>query len=121
MKRVTSRTNLSEKECHVLAMECAEKNVPYLNHSEPLHMANSDEVLYKYADGKLYTADDLKNAYYEICLKDVRAGFRDRIAGYYDKWYRYNRMDEGAAYDKGVRFAVDNYDVDEMHIIECNQ
>lgn len=39
---------------------------------------------------------------------DVKAGYRDRINGYYDKWYRYNRADEGASYDIGCKNAVDS-------------
>jgi len=38
--------------------------------------------------------------------KDELAGYRDRIAGCYDKWYRYNREDDGAEYDKGCVRAV---------------
>ena len=37
---------------------------------------------------------------------DEKKGYQDRKAGYYDKWYRYNRQDNGAAYDKGCLKAV---------------
>ena len=37
---------------------------------------------------------------------DEARGYRDRKAGYYDKWFRYNRADEGAAYDAGCVRAV---------------
>ena len=43
----------------------------------------------------------------EIERKDEECGYCDRMNHYYDKWYRYNRADEGAAYDRGVRRAVD--------------
>lgn len=33
--------------------------------------------------------------------KDMEAGARDAKAGFYDKWYRHNRVDDGAAYDAG--------------------
>lgn len=33
--------------------------------------------------------------------KDYKAGIADCQAGQYDKWYRYNREDDGAAYDAG--------------------
>lgn len=33
--------------------------------------------------------------------KDVQAGINDAKAGIYDKWYRYHRSDDGAAYDAG--------------------
>ena len=39
---------------------------------------------------------------------DEKKGYTDRLAGYYDKWYRYNRQDEGAAYDKGCVKAVNS-------------
>jgi len=34
-------------------------------------------------------------------VTDEQRGYSDRRAGFYDKWYRYNRADDGAAYDKG--------------------
>ena len=40
--------------------------------------------------------------------RDERHGAKDAKAGYYDKWYRYNRNDEGEAYDKGFN-AAENY------------
>ena len=33
--------------------------------------------------------------------EDYKAGRRDCKAGVYDKWYRYNRKQDGRAYDKG--------------------
>lgn len=41
-------------------------------------------------------------------MTDEERGYRDRLAGYYDKWFRYNRTDGGAAYDKGCVRAVDS-------------
>jgi len=32
-------------------------------------------------------------------VNDFKAGQKAKKAGYYDKWYRYNRKDDGAAYD----------------------
>lgn len=40
-------------------------------------------------------------------ITDEDRGFRDRLAGYYDKWFRYNRADDGAAYDRGCVKAVE--------------
>lgn len=37
---------------------------------------------------------------------DFEYGFRDRMAGFYDKWYRYNRKDNGAEYDLGMQAAL---------------
>jgi hypothetical protein len=39
---------------------------------------------------------------------DEARGRSDRLAGFYDKWYRYNRADEGAAYDSGCVSAVNS-------------
>ncbi len=39
---------------------------------------------------------------------DEQKGYKERMAGYYDKWYRYNRKDDGAEYDRGVKRAVDS-------------
>ena len=44
----------------------------------------------------------------ETNVKDFLAGKKERMAGYYDKWYRYNRKDDGAAYDAGVKAAIDS-------------
>ena len=41
-------------------------------------------------------------------ITDETRGYNDRKAGYYDKWFRYNRKDDGALYDKGVVRAVDS-------------
>ena len=38
--------------------------------------------------------------------EDAKKGYADRLAGYYDKWYRYNRSDDGAEYDRGCVKAV---------------
>lgn len=37
---------------------------------------------------------------------DAYFGFRDASVGYYDKWYRYNRKDDGRRYDEGVGEAI---------------
>ena len=53
-------------------------------------------------------------------VNDFNQGKRERMIGYYDKWYRYNRKDDGAAYDAGVKAAIDSGKAkDECIIIEC--
>lgn len=113
---MAKRTTIPDKVLRSLATECVRLN-PYVTLSQELELADGSGRMYLYLDGKLYTRDDLDKAYYDTCLKDIKCGFNDRIAGYYDKWYRYSRKDEGYAYDKGSRYAVDNYDVGEMIII----
>lgn len=72
-----------------------------------------------FADSML-SISELDKFYLETAEKDIKAGYRDRMAGYYDKWYRYNHADEGRAYDLGVKCALENPKcVEEMHIIEC--
>ena len=56
------------------------------------------EPRFIYGD-KVYTEKDLDEAYLETARKDIKKGYLDRKTGYYDKWYRYNRADEGRAYD----------------------
>ncbi len=41
-----------------------------------------------------------------IAAKDEEYGYADRMNGIYDKWYRYHRRDDGAAYDRGQRRAA---------------
>lgn len=52
-------------------------------------------------------------------LNDAYFGFRDASVGYYDKYYRYSRNDEGRKYDKGVMEALKQGAVIE-HFIENN-
>lgn len=40
-----------------------------------------------------------------MLLSDYKCGKRDAAAGYYDKWYRYNRKDNGEEYDAGWQAA----------------
>ena len=48
-------------------------------------------------------------------------GRNDRLSGVSDKWYRYNRSDDGAAYDKGVVDAANSGKCPEhFRIIEVN-
>ena len=53
-------------------------------------------------------------------MGDYARGYADRSAGYYDKWYRYNRQDDGAEYDRGCLDAIKQNSVtkDEFTIIE---
>ena len=53
-----------------------------------------------------YTKAEVDKMEADRQAKDEKAGYRDRMAGYYDKWYRYNRSDDGAAYDRGVHRAA---------------
>lgn len=50
-------------------------------------------------------------------VNDFQSGKKDKKAGFYDKWYRYNRSDDGSAYDSGFR-SVDF--TKPVQIIECS-
>ena len=49
----------------------------------------------------LYTMEAFDKMENERIEKDRKRGYEDRKAHYYDKWYRYNRPDDGKAYDEG--------------------
>lgn len=51
---------------------------------------------------RLYTEQELVIMDKRRQEQDEQKGYADRKAHYYDKWYRYNRSDDGAAYDRGV-------------------
>lgn len=74
-------------------------------------MNNITKGLQKFVRGKetyyalgenLYTEQELVKMDEERQKKDEQRGYSDRMAHCYDKWYRYNRSDNGAAYDRGV-------------------
>lgn len=76
----------------------------------------------KHADEELAKENRMTNKIAEdkARLADEAKGFSDRNAGHYDKWYRYARSDEGAAYDRGCARAVDEGKCPEdFEIIEC--
>ena len=114
------KNGISDAELDRLAQECVDTYNPYIGRSERLECV-SGGFLYRYLDNKLYTLEELNKSYFEHARKDIQFGVRDRVAGYYDKFYRYNMADDGAAYDKGVRYAADYLDCEEeMRIIPYN-
>lgn len=69
---------------------------------------------------EVMTAEQLDKAYVKTAEHDIVMGYKDRMVGYYDKWYRYNHADEGRAYDEGVKLAVASGKCEQgFHIIEC--
>ena len=78
------------------------------------------EPHYLLPNGESITAKQYEALKAATAKKDEAAGYRDRKAGYYDKWYRYNRDDNGAAYDKGcVRAVNEGKCPDDFCLIEC--
>lgn len=45
----------------------------------------------------------------DIALADIHAAYQDCKQGYYDKYYRYKRNDNGLAYDIGWTYANQKY------------
>ena len=81
-----------------------------------------NEKHYLLNNGQSVSEKEYEQIKAETAKKDMAAGYRDRKAGYYDKWYRYNRPDDGAAYDAGCVKAVNEGNVpDFFHIIEIGR
>lgn len=54
--------------------------------------------------------------------RDFIKGVNDALDGLYDKFYRYNRKDDGEEYDAGIRWALENIpDVEIATILEYNK
>lgn len=53
--------------------------------------------------------------------KDYKAGIADCQAGQYDKWYRYNRADNGAAYDAGWQEANADIQLETVRFIGAEE
>ena len=90
---------------------------PYIDRSTMFYKDRS--LLYLYG-GTVLTAEEINTAYRNTVKHDIEAGYKERMVGYYDKWYRYTRADSGRAYDEGVRIATESEKAPaEYHIIEC--
>lgn len=107
--------NLNKKELDALANTLLANNPYVLNATEYYKGYTPMYLLY----GSSYTKEELDDSYLKTAKMDIEVGFRDRMVGYYDKWYRYNRSDEGRAYDLGVKRALENPKcVGDFNIIE---
>ena len=70
--------------------------------------------------GEVKTEKELDEDYLVSARHEIEQGYKERMVGYYDKWHRYTRADEGRAYDLGVKEAVNDPKCsEEFHIIEC--
>lgn len=71
---------------------------------------NSDEEAFDYVKAANDLGDSTmndSNKDSEISSnRDFDFGYRDGKSGYYDKWYRYNRNDNGAEYERGIKLAI---------------
>lgn len=110
---------ITEKRVKELAEECLKHGNPYKAKATEYYRGSEPMYL---CFGKSMTAEEIDEAYLDTAMHDIRNGYNERMVGYYDKWYRYSHMDEGRAYDYGVREAVKNPKcAEEMRIIECMQ
>lgn len=111
MKKIT------QKQITELATKALEKGNPYI--SKAIKYMIGGQPMFLYANEKM-TKDDIDKAYMETAAKDIQWGYEQRAVGYYDKWYRYNRADEGRAYDLGCWLAANTANCKELfQIIEC--
>ena len=112
---------MNKKALEAMAAKAAETA---LNAGNPYKAAATvfyigSEARYIYAEAT-HTGEALDKEYKKTAEKDFISGYNDRKVGYYDKWYRYSRADEGRAYDLGVRAALNETSTPaEMHIIPC--
>lgn len=110
---------ITKSEIKELALKALSQGNPYIENSIEHYVGT--ETKYVYRDGEIYTKEELDDEYLKTASKDIEQGFRNRMIGYYDKWFRYNRADEGRAYDLGCQYAVKQDKCsDEMRIIEVN-
>ena len=107
---------MNKTELKRLVKETVESWNPYIKNS--IEFFVDKKARYIFHD-EVYTKEELDAEYSKTVEKDIVSGYNDRIVGYYDKWYRYNRQDSGRAYDKGVMLATKSKKcVDECYFIE---
>lgn len=108
---------MNKKRIAELVERALQSGNPYKKNSVKFFIDREERFIFA---GSVFTADQLDNEYKKTAEKDILNGYSERLVGYYDKWYRYTRADEGRAYDLGVREAANNEKcTNEMHIIEC--
>lgn len=101
------------------SFEALSRGNPYKKIFTHFYVDMQDRYLLQ--NGSVKTEEELNLAYIDTAKKDIQSGYNDRMVGYYDKWYRYSRADEGRAYDIGCQLAMESPDCsDEFHIIEVN-
>lgn len=110
---------LSEDILEKKTVEALMRGNPYKKIS--VHFYKDMQDHYILQDGSVKTEAEINLVYMNTAKRDIQSGYNDRMVGYYDKWYRYERADEGRAYDIGCQLAMDNPKCsEEFHIIEIN-
>lgn len=111
MKKIT-KAQIKE-----LAMKALNSGNPYEAKATKYMIGYTPMFLYA---GTHMTKEQIDEAYIETASKDIVNGYNERGVGYYDKWYRYTRADQGRAYDLGVKLAAATAGCsEEMNIIPC--
>ena len=111
MKKITM------KQINELAQKALASGNPYEARATQYFVGHTQMFMYA---GESMTKEQLDEAYIETAKKDIKNGYNERGVGYYDKWYRYTRADEGRAYDLGVKLAASTDGCEnEMIIIPC--
>ena len=91
---------------------------PYIKNCVVYYKGYQEMYLWKGVGS--FTAEELLEEYRKTAEKDIIHGYEERMVGYYDKWYRYSRADEGRAYDLGVKIAAQSGKCpEEFTIIPC--
>ena len=89
---------IAKKQIEELAAKALASGNPYIKMATKYMIGRTPMFLYA---NERMTREDIDKAYLETAAKDVQRGYEERAVGYYDKWYRYQRADEGKAYDLG--------------------
>lgn len=111
MKKITN------SQIKALAEKALASGNPYIAKATKYSIGFTPMFLYA---GESMTKEQIDAAYIETASKDIRNGYNERGVGYYDKWYRYSRADEGRAYDLGVKLAAETAGcTEDMTIIPC--
>ena len=111
-------TKALKKQFEDKARELVVRYNPYIKQAVKYAVDSVTMFLY---EGQVMTLNEINQAYFDTAVKDIEYGYKQRMVGYYDKWYRYSHADNGAAYDVGQRIATDTGKcVNNFQIIEYN-
>ena len=108
---------MSKEKIVELASKALLSGNPYIDKATKFFIDRVEHYIFA---NEIMNLKQINYEYHKTAQKDIERGYKDRMAGYYDKWCRYSRFDEGRAYDLGVKFALEQNDCpDEVYIIEC--
>jgi hypothetical protein len=111
-----------QKQFEAKAKELATAFNPYIQQSIPYAIGGEPRYLWR---EKSYTREQIDEEYVQTAIKHITSGYKERMTGYYDKYYRYTFSDNGAAYDAGCQMATQNPKCKKectfIEIAECNR